>query len=223
LRVIVDSSVLVAALGRNSRVRRLLFRQGLEWVVPLEVRLEVLDRIDDLARGLGARPQDARLFILEILGQTRLPQYQDWRLNERHYGQLQGVNKAEEAVRVGEQQVWRWRRGYEDQAAPLSRNDPTHPVNDPLYRDIDPALLPDVENLAETRARVMQFWRERVAPRIRLGERVLISSHGNTLRALIMGLANLSITQVESFEIPTGKPILYTFNRDAEPLRWRYL
>ena len=198
-----------AGLDEAKRAAELLRAHGYQFDVAFSSRL--------------SRAQQTLDIILDILGQTRLPQFQDWRLNERHYGQLQGVNKAEEAVRVGEQQVWRWRRGYEDQAAPLSRNDPTHPVNDPLYRDIDPALLPDVENLAETRARVMQFWRERVAPRVRLGERVLISSHGNTLRALIMGLANLSITQVESFEIPTGKPILYTFNRDAEPLRWRYL
>ena len=92
-----------------------------------------------------------------------------------------------------------------------------------LYRDIDPDLLPDVENLAETRARVMQFWQERVVPYIRLGEKVLISGHGNTLRALIMGLANLSIEKVESFEIPTGKPIVYSFNQKAEPFNWRYL
>jgi 2,3-bisphosphoglycerate-dependent phosphoglycerate mutase len=169
------------------------------------------------------RAQQTTDIILETLEQKNLPQFQDWRLNERHYGQLQGVNKAEEAKRVGEQQVWRWRRGYEDKAAPLSRTDPTHPVNDPLYHDIDPSLLPAVENLAETRARVMQFWQERVAPYIRLGTRVLISGHGNTLRALIMDLANLSIRQVESFEIPTGKPIIYTFNRKAEPLCWRYL
>jgi len=161
--------------------------------------------------------------ILKILDQEKLPQFQDWRLNERHYGMLQGVNKAEKAKEVGEQQVWRWRRGYLDKAEPLPRNDQTHPVNDPLYHDIDPALLPDVENLSETRARVMQFWQQRIEPLIRLREHVLISSHGNTLRALIMGLANLSAKQVESFEIPTGKPIIYTFNQKGEALNWHYL
>jgi 2,3-bisphosphoglycerate-dependent phosphoglycerate mutase len=169
------------------------------------------------------RAQQTLDVILQTLEQTGLPQFQDWRLNERHYGLLQGVNKAEKAKEVGEQQVWRWRRGYEDKAAPLPRTDPSHPVNDPLYHDVDPDLLPDVENLKETRARVMQFWQERIEPYVRLGERVLISSHGNTLRALLMGVANLSVTQVESFEIPTGKPIIYTFNRKAEPLEWRYL
>ncbi|WP_455223125.1 2,3-bisphosphoglycerate-dependent phosphoglycerate mutase [Kaarinaea lacus] len=169
------------------------------------------------------RAQQTLDVILEILNQTNIPQFQDWRLNERHYGLLQGVNKAEKANEVGEEQVWRWRRGYEDKAEPLPRTDPTHPINDPLYRDIDPALLPDVENLAETRERIIQFWQERVTPLIRLGKRVLISGHGNTLRALIMGLSNLSVEEVESFEIPTGKPIIYTFNRNAEPLDWCYL
>lgn len=169
------------------------------------------------------RAQQTLDVILEILGQSKLPQFKDWRLNERHYGLLQGVNKAEKAKEVGEQQVWRWRRGYIDKAEPLPRTDPTHPVNDPLCNDIDLMLLPDVENLAETRTRVMQFWQERVVPYIRLGERLLISGHGNTLRALIMGLANLSVEEVESFEIPTGKPIVYTFSRNGEPINWRYL
>ena len=169
------------------------------------------------------RAQQTLDVILDMLGQSELPQFQDWRLNERHYGLLQGVSKTEKAKAVGEQQVWRWRRGYEDKAEPLPRTDPTHPVNDRLYNDIDPMLLPDVENLAETRARVMQFWQERVVPYIRQGERVLISGHGNTLRALLMDLANLSIKEVESFEIPTGKPIIYTFSRKAEPINWRYL
>lgn len=169
------------------------------------------------------RAQQTLDVILETLNQTSVQQYQDWRLNERHYGQLQGINKAEEAKQVGEHQVWRWRRGYEDRAEPLPRTDPSHPVNDPLYKDIDPALLPDVENLAETRARVVQFWQERVVPLIQQEQRILISGHGNTFRALIMDLANLSIEQVEDFEIPTGQPIIYTFKPDGEPLHWRYL
>jgi 2,3-bisphosphoglycerate-dependent phosphoglycerate mutase len=170
-----------------------------------------------------ARAKQTLDVMLEIIGQPNVPQFQDWRLNERHYGQLQGINKAEEAARVGEHQVWRWRRGYEDKAQPLPRTDPSHPVNDPLYKDIDPAVLPDVENLAQTRARVVQFWQERIAPLIQQGQRILISGHGNTFRALIMDLAQLSVDQVEDFEIPTGQPIIYTFKSDGEPLHWRYL
>jgi 2,3-bisphosphoglycerate-dependent phosphoglycerate mutase len=151
-----------------------------------------------------------------------IPQFQDWRLNERHYGDLQGVNKSEAAKQVGEHQVWRWRRGYQDQASPLLRQHPDHPVNDPLYADVDPDRLPGVENLAQTRQRVTEFWHEQIAPRIQNGERMLISAHGNTLRALLMDLSGMSIEQVESFEIPTATPILYHVDQNSQPLHWCY-
>ena len=105
----------------------------------------------------------------------------------------------------------------------MPRSDLTHPIHNPLYRDVDPALLPDVENLAQTRARVMAFWSEHVVPRILAGQRILISAHGNTLRALLMDLTGMSIAEVEAFEIPTATPIEYTFNPKAQPLAWRYL
>ena len=152
-----------------------------------------------------------------------IPKYQDWRLNERHYGALQGVNKNEAAAEVGEHQVWRWRRGYADKAEPLLRTDPTHPVNNPLYADVEPHLLPGVENLAQTRARVTAFWQEQIMPRIQQDERVLVSAHGNTLRALLMELDGMSVEQVESFEIPTATPIEYRFDAKGEPLGWQYL
>lgn len=161
--------------------------------------------------------------LLTQLSQIQLPTQQDWRLNERHYGVLQGVDKAEATAQVGEQQVWRWRRGYEDRATSLLRNDPGHPINDPAYADIDPQQLPGAENLAQTRARVISFWNEQMVPRIQKGERVLISAHGNTLRALLMELANMSIEEVEGFEIPTATPIVYRFDRSGRPLDWRYL
>ena len=161
--------------------------------------------------------------LLEELGSTSMPRFEDWRLNERHYGVLQGINKAEAATEVGEYQVWRWRRGYTDRAEPLLRTDPAHPVNDPLYVDVDPHRLPGVESLAQTRARVEAFWHEQIVPRIKKGERVLISAHGNTLRALLMSLADWSIEQVESFEIPTATPIEYIFDGNANTLEWHYL
>ena len=126
-------------------------------------------------------------------------------------------------MHAGAYQVWRWRRGYEDTAAPLLCTDPAHPSNDPMYTDIEPHLLPGVENLAQTRARVMMFWREKVAPRIQRGERVLISAHGNTLRALLMDLANMSVSDVEGFDIPTATPLLYRFDRGGQPIDWHYL
>ena len=161
--------------------------------------------------------------LLQQLGQEGLPRQQDWRLNERHYGTLQGVNKAEAAAQVGEQQVWRWRRGYEDRATALLRTDPQHPGNNPRYANIDPRQLPGVENLAQTRTRVLALWNERVVPYLRQGHRVLISAHGNTLRALLMGLSGMSIKEVEGFEIPTATPILYRFDHQGRPLDWRYL
>ncbi len=161
--------------------------------------------------------------LLVQLGQGDVPRQQDWRLNERHYGTLQGVDKAAATAAAGEYQVWRWRRGYHDRAGPLSREDNSHPINDPGYADVDPHLLPDVENLAETRVRVMQFWHQQILPRIQQGERILISAHGNTLRALIMDLSGMSVEAVEGFEIPTATPILYRFADNGRPLNWEYL
>jgi 2,3-bisphosphoglycerate-dependent phosphoglycerate mutase len=161
--------------------------------------------------------------LLEQTGQSGISRFEDWRLNERHYGALQGLNKAEAMEQVGEHQVWRWRRGYEDRARPLPQTDPGHPVNDPMYAEIDPQLLPGVENLARTRVRVMSIWMDQIVPRIQKRERIIISAHGNTLRALLMELAGMSVEQVESFEIPTATPILYRFDRNAQPLDWRYL
>jgi 2,3-bisphosphoglycerate-dependent phosphoglycerate mutase len=161
--------------------------------------------------------------LLDQTGHSGVPRFEDWRLNERHYGALQGVNKVEAIEQVGEHQVWRWRRGYDDSATPLLQTDPGHPVNDPKYADIDPQLLLGVENLAQTRVRVMSFWKDQIVPRIQKGESIVISAHGNTLRALLMDLAGLSVAQVESFEIPTATPILYRFDRNAQALNWHYL
>jgi 2,3-bisphosphoglycerate-dependent phosphoglycerate mutase len=161
--------------------------------------------------------------LLEQTGQTGISRQTDWRLNERHYGALQGTNKSDATTKVGEYQVWRWRRGYHDSAVPLSRTDLDHPANDPSYADIAPRLLPDVENLAQTRTRVIAFWEGRVVPHIRQDEQVLISAHGNTLRALLMDLSGMGVKEVEGFEIPTARPIQYDFDRDGRALDWRYL
>jgi 2,3-bisphosphoglycerate-dependent phosphoglycerate mutase len=196
--------------------------------------IEEAHRAGALLRVLGyhfdaaysSRLQRARTtlaILLEELQQQDIPRQATWQLNERHYGALQGMDKAEASARHGEQQVWRWRRGYEDRAEPLARDDARHPCRDPLCRDIDPAHLPAVENLAETRTRVTRFWQTEIAPRIRHGERLLISAHGNTLRALLMELAGMSVAEVEGFEIPTATPIVYHFDRDANPLDWHYL
>ena len=161
--------------------------------------------------------------LLQGIDQTEVPRFQDWRLNERHYGSLQGTDKAQATARVGAHQVWRWRRGYQERAEPLPVSDPGHPLNNPLYADVQPHRLPGAENLAQTRARVVEFWEEQIAPRTRQGQHVLISAHGNTLRALLMELAGMSIQEVEDFEIPTATPILYHFDDYARPVEWRYM
>lgn len=157
--------------------------------------------------------------LLQQIGQTDLPRLQDWRLNERHYGVLQGQGKGEITAQYGEQQVWRWRRGYEDRVPALSRDDARHPIHNERYANIDPQLLPDGESLAVTRLRTMVFWGEEIEPRLHAGERLLLSAHGNSLRALMMGLADMSVAEVERFEIPTAIPIVYEFDQNGRPLQ----
>ncbi|MDH5444024.1 MAG: 2,3-bisphosphoglycerate-dependent phosphoglycerate mutase [Gammaproteobacteria bacterium] len=171
--------------------------------------------------------QRARI-TMEILlgtnGQLHIPQYQDWRLNERHYGALQGKDKAEAMAIAGEAQVHRWRRGYQDRAEAVSQDDPSHPYNDPQYQGISKDLLPDgVESLADTRVRVVDCWQEKILPQIKQGQRLLISAHGNSLRALMMELEGMSVEEIEKFEIPTATPILYLFDKNGQPQGWHYL
>ncbi len=193
---------------------------------------EAVDAGDLLARqgwhfdfAFTSRLKRARqtLSILEQRLGTALPRREEWRLNERHYGVLQGRNKEEMAAQVGAEQVWRWRRGYHDSPAALATDDPDHPIHHPRYADVPRHLLPGVESLADTRRRVSEFWLEEAAPRIETGQRLLISAHGNTLRALLMALTDMTVAEVERFEIPTATPIVCTFDERARLLRWRYL
>ncbi len=161
--------------------------------------------------------------LLHELGQTGLATRQEWRLNERHYGALQGLNKGEIARQVGTEQLHRWCRGYLDLPPPLHPDDARHPANDPLHADLPAEWLPRYENLDQTRNRVMHFWSEQVVPRMARGERLLLSAHGNTLRALIMALDGMSAAEVEQLAIPTAAPILYRFDDNGVPQGWHYL
>lgn len=161
--------------------------------------------------------------ILGCLDQSTSIIEADWRLNERHYGALQGCSKQQMIKEAGEAQVHRWRRGYRDSAPALDEHDPRHPKFDPKYADLRPDQIPSVESLADTRVRAMEFWQEKVMPAIRQNERVMISAHGNTLRAVIMALDNMSEASVEEFEIPTGTPIIYRFNEQGMAKGWEYL
>lgn len=161
--------------------------------------------------------------MLEQLQQNDIEIRADWRLNERHYGALQGKEKTPEANNTTPEQIWRWRRSYLDKAAPLDTGDPRHPVNDPRYKDVDPTRLPAVENLSQTRERVVDFWHEQIEPAYGAGSSILISAHGNSLRALLMELTQMSVEEVESFEIPTGRPIAVAKAASGSGWRWHYL
>jgi 2,3-bisphosphoglycerate-dependent phosphoglycerate mutase len=147
----------------------------------------------------------------------------NWRLNERHYGGLQGLNKAETAAKHGEEQVHVWRRSFDVPPPPLDRDDPMHPSRDPRYRDVPPELLPSSESLKVTLGRVMPYWDEAIAPELRAGRNVLIAAHGNSLRALAKHLFAVGDKDIIGLEIPTGNPILLDLDSDLVPVTARYL
>lgn len=148
--------------------------------------------------------------ILDEMDLMWIPVERSWRLNERHYGDLQGLDKAETAARHGEAQVKIWRRSYDIPPPPLAADDPRHPVNDERYRGIPG--LPATESLKDTLARVLPFWQDSVAPRLLRGEDVLIAAHGNSLRAIVKMLDGMSDQDIVEFNIPTGIPLAYEFD-----------
>jgi 2,3-bisphosphoglycerate-dependent phosphoglycerate mutase len=157
---------------------------------------------------------------LDELGQMWLPVEKSWRLNERHYGALQGLNKAEMAAKFGEQQVLVWRRSYDVPPDPLNTNDPRYEGKDPRYAGID---VPRTECLKDTVARVVPYWQGTIAPAVRAGKRVLIAAHGNSLRALVKYLDSVSDEKIVQLNIPTGIPLVYELDDSLKPLRHRYL
>ena len=160
---------------------------------------------------------------LDELDMMWIPVYNSWRLNERHYGSLQGLNKAETAAQHGEAQVKVWRRSYDIPPPPLSSDDPQHPSFERRYAAVDPQELPSGESLKDTVARFLPYWHESIAPAIRSGQRVLIVAHGNSLRALVKYLDNASEEEIVETNIPTGIPLLYQLNSDLKALSKRYL
>ena len=152
-----------------------------------------------------------------------IPVEKSWRLNERHYGALQGLNKAETAAKHGEAQVKVWRRSYDIPPPPLHAGDPRNPVFDPRYADVDPRDLPLTESLKDTVARFLPYWHEAIAPTIRSGKRVLIAAHGNSLRALVKYLDGVSDPEIVELNIPTGIPLVYELSDALRPIRHYYL
>lgn len=159
---------------------------------------------------------------LEQMDRMWLPVQHDWRLNERHYGGLQGLNKAETAKKYGDDQVFIWRRSYDTPPPPLEHSDPRSQANDPRYRIIA-GKVPLSESLKDTIARTLPFWHETIAPAIRSGKRVLIAAHGNSLRGLVKYLDQVSDAAIPKVEIPTGKPLVYELDAGLKPLRHYYL
>jgi 2,3-bisphosphoglycerate-dependent phosphoglycerate mutase len=160
---------------------------------------------------------------LRALDLLWIPVVKDWRLNERHYGALQGLNKAETAAKHGEAQTKIWRRSYDVPPPALDPDDERHPSQDPRYRQLKPAELPLTESLKDTVARFLPYWHEAIAPSIRAGQRVLIAAHGNSLRALVKYLDNISETDIVELNIPTGIPLVYELDDDLRPVRHYYL
>ena len=158
---------------------------------------------------------------LDELDRMWIPVHRDWRLNERHYGALQGLNKAETAARFGEEQVLRWRRSYDEPPPALDPGDERHPAGDPRYAGL--AGLPRTECLKDTVERMMPLWEATIAPRVRAGERVLVCAHGNSLRALVKHLGGLTDAEILAVNIPTGVPLVYELDADLRGLRSRYL
>jgi len=160
---------------------------------------------------------------LEELDLCWLHVHKSWRLNERHYGDLQGLNKAETAAKFGEQQVKVWRRSYADPPPALQPDDARHPSRDPRYSMLGKGELPACESLKDTVARFLPYWNDAIAPSVRAGERVIVAAHGNSLRALVKHLDSMSDDAVVELNIPTGVPLVYELDADLHPMKSYYL
>ena len=161
--------------------------------------------------------------MLDAMDRMWVPVERSWRLNERHYGALQGLNKAQTVERHGEAQVKIWRRSYDVPPPPQSPDDRRHPRFDPRYAGVPPEQLPATESLKDTLARVVPYWNARIAPELRAGRHVLVVAHGNSLRALVKMLDEMSESAIVELNIPTGIPLLYELDAQLKPLASRYL
>jgi 2,3-bisphosphoglycerate-dependent phosphoglycerate mutase len=161
--------------------------------------------------------------VMDEMDLMWIPVINSWRLNERHYGALQGLNKSETAAKYGEAQVKIWRRSYDIQPPALERTDERFPGFDPRYKDLKPTELPATECLKDTVARFLPYWHETIAPTIKSGKRVIIAAHGNSLRALVMYLDNVSEADITELNIPTGLPLVYELDEQLKPIHSRYL
>ncbi len=161
--------------------------------------------------------------VLDEMDLMWLPVKRSWRLNEKHYGALQGLNKSETAKKYGEEQVLKWRRAYDIRPPALEKSDKRHPCHDVRYKNLPEKDLPSTECLKDTVARFLPYWRESIAPVLKEGKRVIISAHGNSLRALVKYLDNISDEAIVKLNIPTGIPLVYELDKNLKPLKKYYL
>lgn len=161
--------------------------------------------------------------VLDEMDLMWIPVYRSWRLNERHYGALQGLYKSKLAQEMGEEQVLIWRRSYDIPPPPLKTSDPRYPGNDPRYKEINPKDLPITESLKDTVERFLPYWHETISPIVKSGKNVLISAHGNSLRALIKYLDNVSEEEIVELDLPTGIPLIYELDDKLKPIQHYYL
>ena len=199
-----------------------LTEKGLDEAVAAGRTLGKLDYQFDIAYTSVLKRAIRTLWLmLEELDRVWIPVVRDWRLNERHYGALQGLNKSETAAKYGDDQVHIWRRSYDIPPPPLDRDDDRHPAQDERYAGID--SLPATESLATTLERVEPYWTDVIAPDLRAGKNVLIAAHGNSLRALVKMLDKVSDKEITEFNIPTGIPIEYDLDDDLQPRSREFL
>ena len=161
--------------------------------------------------------------VMEEMGLEWIPVIRAWQLNERHYGALQGLNKAEMAAKFGEEQVHIWRRSYDTPPPALELTDERHPKFDPRYASLSPKEIPATETLKITLERVLPYWHSTLAPAIKSGQRVLVAAHGNSLRAMVKYLDNVSDEEIPGLNIPTGVPLVYELDEELKPLEHYYL
>jgi 2,3-bisphosphoglycerate-dependent phosphoglycerate mutase len=161
--------------------------------------------------------------VLEELDQMWIPVHRSWRLNERHYGQLQGLNKKETTEKFGEDQVFTWRRSFDIPPPPLSTEDERHPSHDRRYAQIDPKMIPASEALKQCQERVLPYWNNTIVPAIKEGHQVLVTAHGNSLRALVKHLDQISDEEISNLNIPTGIPFVYSLDKDLKPISRDYM
>ena len=204
-----DVGLTEKGLGEAKAAGRLLKREGYEF---------------DLAyTSVLQRAIKTLWTVLEETGRMWIPIHHSWRLNERHYGALQGLDKAETAAKFGDEQVLVWRRAYAIAPPPLPDNDPRIEAGDPRYANLKPGEFPRTECLKDTVARFLPYWHETIAPQIKAGKRVVIAAHGNSLRALIKYLDNVGDDEIVNLNIPTAQPLVYELDSNLKPIRNYYL